>query len=475
MHTGLRVLTSALLAVATALTLAAHSAVAFDTGPHASITIDALTRAGFNRNAANAVQVENWLTDYYTSSPTIGKSAQCDLEKLHFDDVFSTADVANYWATFSANTYASVKKAEKDNDVVGFYVALGMSLHVVQDFYSHSNWVELYPAASGRYKTATWFQFRNGAAPTYTGWYSNCLNIPQGNHVPHGGYSSGLNHDSVVRPNYDRAYVYASAASYEWTKNVLAWISGNFAAKVKAYSPNSSDANALAYDQKASLYISEWVENPLNTADLDGHWNGNHSGYAAAFAAFVAGWTGGHDSIFVRKFKDTQTYSALSKNLYSGPTGQMPPFSAYPTSGTIFAMRTVSVYANWAFTGTDSYYGDLAALNVGNGGSAYRDASQYHRPRTSVPWLQLTYVPSSQPSIDFSYTLWNEFGTTNNDQVPIKGSQNTLRFTCRTNNASCTGDIAGGPWSMSSPYTTKGDGWDGVAIQLYFAATPASP
>lgn len=463
------------LAAASALILQALPASAFDTGPHASITIDALTRAGFNRNAANAVQVENWLTDYYTSSPTIGKPAQCDLEKLHFDDVFSNADIANYWATFTANTYAAVKQSEKDNDVVEFYVVLGMSLHVVQDFYSHSNWLELYAPPAGRYGTATWFQFRNGPGNRYTGWYPNCLNIPQGNHVPHGGYTSGLNHDSVVRPGYDRAYVYALAASYEWTQNVLGWIGSGFAARVKSYRPSASDANDLAYDQKASIYVSEWIQNPANTANLDGHWNGNRSGYAAAFAAFAAGWTGRHDSIFVRKFKDAKIYSTLSKNLYSGPAGQMPPFTAYPTSGTVFAMRTLSVYANSAITGTDSYYGELAGLNTGNGGYPYRDASQFHRPRTSVPWLQLTYVPSSQPSIDFSYTLWNEFITTNNDQVPIKGSQKTLKFTCKTSNALCTGDISGGPWTASSPYTTAGSGTYGVKVQLYFTTAPASP
>ena len=464
------------LAAAAALVLPPGPAVAFDTGPHASITIDALTRAGFNRNAANAVQVENWLTDYYTSSPTTGSAAKCDLEKLHFDDVFSNADIAKYWATFTTNTKAAVKKAEADNDVVEFYVVLGMSLHVVQDFYSHSNWVEAHSVTSGLYHTATWFQADPEPPPgLYSGWYANCLNIPQGNHVPHGGYTWGMNHDSVVRPNYDRAYVYAYAASYEWAKNLLDLLGGNFATRVKNYNPTPSDANDLAYDQKASIYVSEWIENPLNTSDLDGHWNGNRSGYAAAFAKFVAGWTGSHDSVFVKAFKNFKLYEALSKNLYSGATAQLPPFKMYPTSGTIFAMRTLSVYANWAITGTDSYYGELTGLNLGNASYPYRDASQYHLPRTQVPWLQLTYVPPSQASIDFNYGLWNEWNTTNNDLVPIKGNQKSLRFTCKTTNASCTGDIAGGPWTPASPYTTAGSGTDGVKVKLFFATTPASP
>jgi hypothetical protein len=468
----MRRLLFATLAVLAAALLALPSipAIAFDTGPHASITIDALTRAGFNRNAANAVQVENWLTDYYTSSPTMtDKTAQCDLEKLHFDDLFSTAEVSTYWATLAANTKAAVKQAEIHNDAVEFYVVLGVSLHVVQDFYAHSNWVEWNGVTSTQYGTATWFQRSSPPAGLHTGWYSNCLNIPQGSQVPHGGYTDGMNHDSVVRPNYDRAYVYAYAASYEWTNNVLDWIGMDFQKKVKNYNPNLSDANDLAYDQKASIYISEWIQTP----DADGHWNGNRSGYVLALAPFAVGWTSSHDSIYVRMFKSTKIYSALSKNLYSGVVMQMPSVTAYLTNGTMFAMRTLSVYANSAITGTDSYYGDFVGLDVGNGMYHYRDASQHHRPRTDVPWLQLTYVPSSQSSINFTYGVWNEWITTNNDQVPIKGLQKTLTFACATSNASCTGDISGGPWTSSSPYTTAGSGTYGIRLQLYFTATPA--
>jgi hypothetical protein len=459
---------------ALALLLPCAPAAAFDTGPHASITVDATMRAGLNRSAADAVQVENWLTDYYTSSPTFGSAGQCDLEKLHFDDVFSTNDVADYWSTLLANTKDAVRAAEQHNDVVEFYTVLGMSLHVVQDFYSHSNWVEQIGAVGGPYRTRSWFDAPPPAGAVFTGWYPNCLNIPQGNHDPHGGYTSGMNHDSVVRPRYDRAYVYAYAASYEWTMNVLSWLGANFANQVKSYNPSASDASDLAYDQKASIYVSEWIQNPVNKANLDGHWNGNRSGYAAAFAKFTAQWTAAHNSVYVRTFKQSNVYAALSKNLYSGPPAPPSAFANYPTNGIIFGMRTLSVYANRAITGTDSYFGTLVGLNVGNANYPYRDASQYHLPRTAVPWLQLTYVPAGQPTVDFAYTLWNEWNTTNNDQVPIKGGQTTLRFSCSTSNAACSGDVAGGPWTAANPFTTGGSGSNGVKVQWYFTTEQAN-
>jgi hypothetical protein len=467
----------AALAAAAIATSPPVPASAFDTGPHASITIDAVMAAGLNRNAANVVQVENWLTDYYTSSPTAGSTERCDLDKLHFDDLFSTNDIEAYWLNLQTNTRNAAAKAEQDGDVLEFYVVLGMSLHVVQDFYSHSNWIDQNGVSvqPGHYSTKTWFQTPS-PKPTglHTGWYDNCLHIPQDGHEPHGDDKSGLNHDSVVRAGYDRAYVYAYAASYEWAKNVLDWLGPAFRAKVLNYSPNSSDLNDLTIDQNASLYISEWISTP----SADGHWNGTHSGYAAAFAGITAAWTGRHDSIFVSKFKSAQIYSTLSKNQYTGRGSSSWPITPYPIRGTIFAMRTLSVYANSAITGTDSYFGTLSALNWYNANYAYRDAAQHHMPRTNVPWLQLIYVPASRPvtSVTFRYTLWNEFATTNNDPVPIKGSKTTLTFSCPPMlDAPCAGDISGGPWTESNPYATKGDGTDGVMVKLFFTSSPAAP
>jgi hypothetical protein len=463
------------LVVSATLTFNATAAVAFDTGPHASMTIDALMHVGFSKSAADVVQVENWLTDYYTSTPTLSKADQCDLEKLHFDDVFTTADATHYWANLTANTKAAIQKADRDNDPVEFFVALGISLHVVQDFYAHSNWVETLPVTAGHYSTATWFETATPPSTIHTGWYDNCLGIAQGTHTPHGGYTSGMNHDSVVRPNYDRAYVCGYAASYEWARNALGWLSSAFKAKVLTYAPSAADASDLAFDQKASIYISEWVENPVNVGSLDGHWNGNRSGYAGAFALFAAAWIANHDSIFVASFKTQKIYAALSKNLYTTTTATMPAMTAYPRTGTVFAMRTVSVYANSAITGTDSYYGQLVATNMLNGDSPYRDASQYHLPRTSVPWLQLMWVKPGQNVVSMKYTLWNEFGNTNNDMVPIKGTANTLTFTCTVSSAACTGDVSGGPWSAANPFSTTGSGLSGVKVVFYFTSSSAAP
>ena len=53
--------------VALGICIAPASAQAFDTGPHADMTRDALTAEGFGAAGANVGMVNNWFVDYYTN------------------------------------------------------------------------------------------------------------------------------------------------------------------------------------------------------------------------------------------------------------------------------------------------------------------------------------------------------------------------------------------------------------------------
>lgn len=48
---------------------------AFDTGPHQDLTREVLAEIGFNQDANETVQLENWLTDYYTNQPALKGTA----------------------------------------------------------------------------------------------------------------------------------------------------------------------------------------------------------------------------------------------------------------------------------------------------------------------------------------------------------------------------------------------------------------
>jgi hypothetical protein len=110
-----------------------------------------------------------------------------------------------------------------------------------------------------------------------------------------------------------------------------------------------------------------------------------------------------------------------------------------------------------------------------NGNNPYRDAAVFHVPRTSVPWLQLLFVPPGQTVVSLQYSLLNENISTNNVSEPINGASKTLTFTCTTSTAACTGDVSGGPWTAASPYTTTGSGLRGVKVVFYFTSSPAAP
>ena len=54
-----------LVVAATGLVAVATPAAAYDTGPHAEITEDAMGAEGFGPNAIGVAQVNNWFVDFY--------------------------------------------------------------------------------------------------------------------------------------------------------------------------------------------------------------------------------------------------------------------------------------------------------------------------------------------------------------------------------------------------------------------------
>ena len=158
---------------AVGLCLAPASAHAFDTGPHADMTRDALTAEGFGPAGANVGMVNNWLADYYSNpddNPYSGHAHALlgvtrlgfareewlnqwieGARRLHFDaekrqvempDLSTTAGVDQEWQRLMYLTQKWVRYAGQRNDPYGVMSVLGSSLHAVQDFYTHSNWVE---------------------------------------------------------------------------------------------------------------------------------------------------------------------------------------------------------------------------------------------------------------------------------------------------------------------------------------------
>ena len=199
--------------LATVLTGTAGTAFAFsgedlsdgDPWHHENITRRALAGdppryegAGFSPAAAAAIAWHADYVDSYAYNPLWwlqGEGGRLDavlvgqpeFAKLHFDDVFSTTGILDTWQRYAAGTLAGLYWASLQpggGDLTAGQNILGASLHAVQDFYSHSNWID---GVDRRCQTFLQTPVEErGAMGLYTGSYAS--GIATGPHH-HGAYS----------------------------------------------------------------------------------------------------------------------------------------------------------------------------------------------------------------------------------------------------------------------------------------------
>ncbi|RYX82458.1 hypothetical protein EON83_19235 [bacterium] len=100
-----------------------------------------------------------------------------ELEKMHFHDLFDANQVHQTWRRYVSGTMAGLLWAKnqkgtdgKTGDVAAAQNIVGASLHAIQDFYSHSNWID-----DKARRDKTFFQTalnQRMALPIYTGAYN---------------------------------------------------------------------------------------------------------------------------------------------------------------------------------------------------------------------------------------------------------------------------------------------------------------
>ncbi|MCM1984493.1 hypothetical protein [Lyngbya confervoides] len=446
-------------------------AQAFDTGHHADLTKDVLTDYSFNRNAIEVAQVENWLVDYYSSQPAAG--LKDELALLHFDNLFTDAQVQSYWNHLTTNTQVAVQAAARENDPLKLLALLGMSLHVVQDFYTHSNWPTLYPPQKGTYRTNTWF---STASPqgVFTGRYDRAGSQPE-----HGSYDFGLNQDSYNRPQWDQAYVFAYAASHEWVAQIRDWVQAvnppvwNRALGLQL---SAQHRQQLDQDLEAAYRISEWID----VGDEEGHWKGRGSGSNAEFVAFTAQWTARADSIFVNHFKEKRWFAQLLPGLNGqAPTPPtVPTVQARPIHKTAVLVRTLQV--------AEEPVG-LLESRIDPGGAAdffaritiqgqtFVEAMQLDRRQINPDWIALKMIDSTQTQVPIRYELWDEDGGLRSDDDPIDINPQAgygLDLVLNPKTRSLSGDIQGVHDSIPSAVTTRGNERDRASLKFFVTTRP---
>jgi hypothetical protein len=458
------------------------TAQAFDTGHHFDLTREAMSDQGFGNTAIEVAQLENWLTDYYSSSPT--SRIDNETNKLHFDNLLTTQQVNNYWGHLTVNTKKAVQQAAREGNSLKLLALMGISLHAVQDFYTHSNWVETHPPSGPNYRTETWFS-SPPTQLTYTGIASSFRGTPPAGHPEHGGYTSGLNKDEYGRPGWDRAYVFAYAGAREWVNAMRGWVNEvnpNFWSQTQAFTVAGGDRSKLNDDLEAVYRISEWVK----SGSEDGHWKGKGSGSRAEFLAFSAGWVAKPDGRFVSEFKDRKAYFLLSNGLTGAtPAVGVPTVPRLPLNHRAVILRTLKVAEKGDLgffetkidpLGKADFYGRITIA-----GQTFTEAMQLDKSSVLPAWTTIKFLRKTQTQAPIRYELWDEDGALRGGDDPVdinpKTGVRNLNFSINLASHNLSGDITGVRDSASNPVNSEGrkSDRDRGVVQFYVTERSLNP
>lgn len=450
----------------------------FGTGSHFDVTRNVLTEHGFDEHAIRMIQVGNWLTDYYATSPTRSDEHRAELEKLHFDNLYTEDQVLDYWYVFLRNLRNSTESAAKESDVFGMLIVIGIAMHGVQDFYSHSNWAEMHPRSpTGDYRSETIIKAigsnpRPSLKGLQTGTYpDDRTTAPDGGAVPpgaapHGSYLIGLNKDSPERPHWDEAYVFAYAASHEIIDAMQQWandIDPAFWELVKNYKPAPGDEEVrLVRDYGAARKISMWFEGK----GQNGIWKGRGSGSSRFFAAFASKWVPAHRSYVMKEMHDGPIPADLSKDLYLKARG-----SAMPEL-TPFLLERNALLVKIGYIGEQKDGGLHPGKMMSMGGTDFYskiviDGQEFwgktiqNKRETADPWFEIYIYDPAMSSLPIDLTIWDEDNLDETEDKPVdvnpKAGIFGLNMVFDTRETVLNGDIKGTFDSIDRQFDSQGE------------------
>lgn len=313
---------AALVAILLTGALAAP-ATAFDTGPHADITVDAMRAEGFGPSAADVVRVNNWFVDLYSQAAEVPNSGHAGILKTilgsaifnrenwsrtvmdavnlsHFDfgsdrrqpALTTSAGVEAEWDRLRRTVFAVARNARAANRPLELLTAIGASLHALQDFYSHSNWIE--PRGVPGFDGPGWEGQNEGATPT---WFDVPKGVRDANRLysgggpgnprNHGHWKADGNRDLATskakdwtgRPLHSEARQTAYFATRQWIRAIRTWVGDDaFWARAQRFAERASE---LRHDVSGSVLISSY----------SGHWDGQ-GGPCKPLCDETSGWSG---------------------------------------------------------------------------------------------------------------------------------------------------------------------------------------
>jgi hypothetical protein len=141
---------------------------------HEGLTRQAADAAGWTKPAQNALAFHADYLDSYLYNPlwwfdpnngggpdrlVLSMSSREDLVKIHFDDLVHPDSVRSTWRRYLSGTAAGLiwlggaASGTIEQRVAMAHNLIGSSLHAIQDFYTHANWID-----DDDLRTKTWFE-----------------------------------------------------------------------------------------------------------------------------------------------------------------------------------------------------------------------------------------------------------------------------------------------------------------------------
>lgn len=438
--------------------------VGFGTGSHFDLTRTVLAEYGFAETPIKMVQVGNWMTDYYATSPTHGEKHRDVLEKLHFDNLYDEEQVIAYWATLLRNIKTTTERAAESEDKMAMLVVLGVGLHAVQDFYAHSNWVELHPQKDpAEFRADTFIRAFNASRKPqfkglHTGKYPDDRVTGPGEFDPpvdadiHGMHGFGLNKDSPLQRRWDDAYIFAYAGSHELVEAIKAWseeTNPGFWDEVREFELDTTEEeNRLSRDIMATRNISMWLEGK----GQDGIWKGPGSGSSRFFTAFSSKWLGSHRSMMMEDFHDGNVQDDIAAELYTrSARAEMPVLKPYEKARNALMIRVMYVSER-----NKSMIDPGQVLSMGGSDFYSRitvDRQEFwgrtvqNKRTAGDPWYEIFFFDPEVEKVPISISVWDEdhVDWTEDPHVDINptGGIYDLTFSFDVLNGSLSGDIRG--------------------------------
>jgi hypothetical protein len=466
---------------------------AFDTGHHQDMTRSALEREGFGDSSIRVVQLQNWLTDLYgahplTTLPIVREATAVvdpslfavrkELEKLHFDNLFGTDSVRSYWLRLLYGARLSMRHAAEKQDILGALTILGVSLHAVQDFYSHSNWIAQYPLPLvGPIKPRTWFDVENHEGVTksiMTGLYPAERDLPPPRvrtFLTH----AELNKDSYQRQGWEDAYILAYTATREWVRDMRREVEAarpGFWNCLQTYRLDEAGARELAADMDAARDLS---------LSAEGHWKGPGTADAALAATLYRVWSEKKNSRFVDEFRQRPTLAILSTVLSSGldergveVSAQVPRVVPFALDESAITLHTTAVHLTGAVD--TAAFDALVTMSEAARSQSFEETNQAVL-KDRWTWQTVFFTARNAAEIRVHYVLVREpqgLVELRGQQVDIHPAPGKLDldFTFSPLPPVCRGDVT--QCSLLAPAEISGDGVlaPGARVRFHLLARP---